>query len=94
LLRKLSKFITQTGLYCSKQLETTFHQFCEKPLHITFNVGHTDLFFKKLIIIGNVFYCRCEIINYNKMLESGFMDKLLQFPYLPAALHAAQSANI
>ena len=21
------------GLYCSKQLETTFHQFCEKPLH-------------------------------------------------------------
>jgi len=25
------------GLYCSKQLETTFYQFCEKPLHITFN---------------------------------------------------------
>ena len=24
------------GLYCSKQLETTFHQFCQKPLHITF----------------------------------------------------------
>ena len=24
------------NLYCSKQLETTFHQFCEKPLHITF----------------------------------------------------------
>jgi len=23
-------------LYCSKQLETTIHQFCEKPLHITF----------------------------------------------------------
>jgi len=36
LLRNLSKFITQTGLYCSEQLETTFHQFCEKPLHITF----------------------------------------------------------
>ena len=36
LRRTLSKFITQTGLYCSKQLETTFHQFCEKPLHITF----------------------------------------------------------
>jgi len=36
LLRNLSKFITQTGLYRSKQLETTFHQFCEKPLHITF----------------------------------------------------------
>jgi len=34
----LSKFITQTGLYCSKQLETTFHQFCEKPLHITVKV--------------------------------------------------------
>jgi len=25
-------------LYCSKQLETTFHQFCEKPLHITFKM--------------------------------------------------------
>jgi len=24
LRRNLSKFITQTGLYCSKQLETTF----------------------------------------------------------------------
>jgi len=36
LLRNLSKFVTQTGLYCSKQLETTFHQFCEKPLHMTF----------------------------------------------------------
>jgi len=26
----LLKLITQMGLYCSKQLETTFHQFCEK----------------------------------------------------------------
>ena len=40
LLRNLSKFITQTGLHCSKQLETTFHQFCEKPLHITFKLSH------------------------------------------------------
>jgi len=38
LQRNLSKFITQTCLYCSKQLETTFHQFCEKPLQITFEV--------------------------------------------------------
>jgi len=42
----LSEFIIQTGLYCSKQLETTFHQFCEKPLHITFkdrpNVKHDE----------------------------------------------------
>jgi len=30
----LSKNITQIRLYCSKQLETTFHSFCEKPLHI------------------------------------------------------------
>jgi len=80
LWHNLSKFITQMGLYCSKQLEATFHitttttqpsygpfsrttqvsrcqkrnfwtlwckgrlteadtfhQFCEKPLHITFN---------------------------------------------------------
>jgi len=49
LLRDLSKFITQTGLYRSKQLETTFHQFCEKPLHITFNRNYDinpELFFQ------------------------------------------------
>jgi len=27
----------QTGLCVSKHLETTFHHFCEKLLHITFN---------------------------------------------------------
>jgi len=42
LRRNLSKFITQTGLYYSKQLESTFHQFCEKPLHITFKVDNAD----------------------------------------------------
>ena len=26
----------QTHLYCSNQPESSFHQFCEKPLHITF----------------------------------------------------------
>jgi len=36
-MSSLSKFITQTGLCCSNQLETTFHQFCEKPLHIMSN---------------------------------------------------------
>jgi len=37
LRRNLSKFVTQTGLYCSKQLETTFFiKFCQKPLQITF----------------------------------------------------------
>jgi len=35
----LSKYIAQIRLYCSKQLETTFYSFCEKPLHITFNVN-------------------------------------------------------
>jgi len=25
-------------LYCSKQIEITFHQFCEKLLHITFKL--------------------------------------------------------
>jgi len=39
LWHNLSKFITWMGLYCSKQLETTFHQFCEKPLHITFKAS-------------------------------------------------------
>ena len=31
------------GLYCSKQLDTTdtFHQFCEKPLYITFKTKRT-----------------------------------------------------
>jgi len=38
LRHSLLKLITQMGLYCIKQLETTFHQFCEKPLHITFKV--------------------------------------------------------
>jgi len=37
LWHNLSKFITQMGLYCSKQWETTFYQFCEKALHTTFN---------------------------------------------------------
>jgi len=37
LRRNLSKFVTQTGLYCSKQLETTFSSILWKPLHITFN---------------------------------------------------------
>jgi len=30
LRHNLSKFVTQTGLYCSKQLETTFNQVCKK----------------------------------------------------------------
>jgi len=60
LLRNLSKFITQTGLYCSKQLETTFHQFCEKPLHITFKAS--DLKFASTRVYfwrRNVCYRRC-----------------------------------
>jgi len=36
LRHNLSKNFRQTGLYCSKQLETTSRQFCERPLHITF----------------------------------------------------------
>jgi len=37
LRRNLSKLVTQTGLYCSKQLETTFNQFGKKKsLHIIF----------------------------------------------------------
>jgi len=56
---KLSKFTTQMGLYCSKQLETTFHQFYEKVLHIIFqvNLGHPfpprvllHLFWKREIV--------------------------------------------
>jgi len=30
------------GLYHSKQLKTTFHQFCEKLLHFTFKVRLTS----------------------------------------------------
>jgi len=37
LRHNLSEFVTQTGLYCSKQLETTFNRFGKKSLHITFN---------------------------------------------------------
>jgi len=39
LWHNLSKFITQTGLYCSKQLATTFQQFCGKRLHIIFKAA-------------------------------------------------------
>ena len=48
LRHNLSKFVTQTGLYCSKQLETTFNQVGKKSLHIIFkavtniNVNVTD----------------------------------------------------
>jgi len=34
----LSKSIMQIHLYCSKLLETVVHQFCDKPLHITFKI--------------------------------------------------------
>jgi len=36
LRHNLSKFITQTGLYCNKQIETTFSSILWKLLHITF----------------------------------------------------------
>ena len=36
LRHNLSKFVTQTGLYCCKQLETTFNQVGKKSLHIIF----------------------------------------------------------
>jgi len=38
LRHNLSQFVTQTGLYCSKQLETTFNQVGKKSLHIIFKV--------------------------------------------------------
>jgi len=44
----LSKFVTHTGLYCSKQLETTFNQVGKKSLHITFKgVLHTYMVTQK-----------------------------------------------
>ena len=39
LRHNLTKFVTQMGLYCSKQLETTFNQFGKKSLHITFKTS-------------------------------------------------------
>jgi len=36
LWHNLSKFVTLTGLYCSKQLETTFNEVGKKLLHIIF----------------------------------------------------------
>jgi len=42
LLHNLSKFVTQTGLYCSNQLETTFNQFGIKSLHIIFKAVEID----------------------------------------------------
>jgi len=45
LWRNLSKFITQTGIYCSKQLETTFSvnsvkNRCTSPLNTNFTINH------------------------------------------------------
>ena len=40
LRHNLSKFVTHTGLYCNKQLETTFNQVGKRSLHITFK-GHS-----------------------------------------------------
>ena len=45
LWHNLSKFVIQMGLYCSKQLETTFNQFGKKSLHITFSVSCPSLSF-------------------------------------------------
>jgi len=39
LRHNVSIFVTQTGLYCSKQLETTFNQVGKKSLHITFKTN-------------------------------------------------------
>jgi len=36
LRHNLSKFVTQMGLYCSYQLETTFNRVGKKSLHIIF----------------------------------------------------------
>jgi len=47
LRHNLSKFVTQTGLYYSKQLETTFNQVGKKSLHIIFKVTVS------LIYLGN-----------------------------------------
>jgi len=45
-------------LYCNKQLETTFHQFCEKPLHITFKATILSLPFINDLTM--TFYVWCE----------------------------------
>ena len=37
LRHNLSKFVTQSSLYCSKQLETTLNQVGKKSLHTIFN---------------------------------------------------------
>ena len=36
LRHNLSKLVTQTGLYCTKQLETTFNQVGKKSSHIIY----------------------------------------------------------
>jgi len=51
-------------LYCNKQLETTFHQFCEKPLHITFNSNSSNISCchvnVKLWLIVNLLWCSIQ----------------------------------
>jgi len=42
LRHNLSKFVTQMGLYCSKQLETTFNQVGKTSLHIIFKSTRSE----------------------------------------------------
>jgi len=61
LRHNLSKFVTQTGLDCSKQLETTFNQVGKKSLHIIFKRQLTRPRFLALRLAGVLHgpCCRC-----------------------------------
>jgi len=58
------------GLYCSKQLETTFYEFCEIPLHITF---------KTLIrssVLLSVFICSFFVVIFSVCVSTGWLIRL------------------
>ena len=56
LRHNLSKKFTQTGLYCSKQLETTFNQVGKKSLHIIFKLqARCEPYMREFEIISMIY---------------------------------------
>jgi len=74
------------GLYCSKQLETTFHQFCEKQLHITFKafatVCNAVCVMKVIITCVTQITCRKPSYNYYRNLNNKQVTVYLTYKHL------------
>jgi len=84
LRHNLSKFVTQTGLYCSKQLETTFNQVVKKSSHIIINTqtnsdlsSHRETSFLVQHLPDDASIARAQLTDLLKVLRVQFTDRLL-----------------